>query len=281
MLGETARYTLFIFSLLQEAPSSLGLSVAWIGNSYTYYNDLPTIVFKLAAADNQNLHFGSHTVGGWSLEDHSKSQMTEDLLTSYPWDVVVLQEQSARCAFPESYVCSHTKPYLDVLEGIIRSNNPKTRLQFYLSWGRPHGLDSQCPNYPDFCQFETMQDALTKTYSTFGCMKRPASVAPVGEAFRLVKDSLGEEEFYNLYNTGGVSDHHPSKAGSYLSGLLHYKALFPEQDLLGNTETLGLDFDYAELLQGIAESTWANQGEYLWEYQAEDVCNLSMCDNFK
>ena len=34
-------------------------------------------------------------------------------------------------------------------------------------------------------------------------------VAPVGEAFRQVRNSQGDEVFFSLYNTGGVSDHHP------------------------------------------------------------------------
>ena len=34
-------------------------------------------------------------------------------------------------------------------------------------------------------------------------------VAPVGEAFRQVRNMQGDEVFFSLYNTGGVSDHHP------------------------------------------------------------------------
>ena len=37
-------------------------------------------------------------------------------------------------------------------------------------------------------------------------------VAPVGEAFRQVRDTQGDEVFFSLYNTGGVSDHHPRLA---------------------------------------------------------------------
>ena len=36
-----------------------------------------------------------------------------------------------------------------------------------------------------------------------------ARVAPVGEAFRQVRNMQGDEVFFSLYNTGGVSDHHP------------------------------------------------------------------------
>ena len=40
-----------------------------------------------------------------------------------------------------------------------------------------------------------------------------------------------------------------SLAGSYLSGLLHFLALFPDNSVLGITETMGLDDATAGLLQ--------------------------------
>merc|ERR1711874_697611 len=96
-----------------------------------------------------------------------------------------------------------------------------------------------------------------------------------GEAFRLVKETQGEEVFHSLYNTGGVSDHHPSLAGQYLSGLLHYLALF-HTTVLGNPETLGLDTDTARMLQETAETVWA--GGLVWEFPAGEECDLCMCD---
>ena len=42
---------------------------------------------------------------------------------------------------------------------------------------------------PQFCTYESMQDALTNRYTSFACLNRPARLAPVGEAFR--------------YNSGG------------------------------------------------------------------------------
>lgn len=47
-------------------PSCLGLSVLWIGNSYTYYNDLPTMVARVAEAAGEALEFDSHTEVGSS-----------------------------------------------------------------------------------------------------------------------------------------------------------------------------------------------------------------------
>ena len=38
----------------------MGKNVGFAGNSYTYYNDLPTIVSKLAEAAGEAIEFDSH-----------------------------------------------------------------------------------------------------------------------------------------------------------------------------------------------------------------------------
>ena len=72
-----------------------------------------------------------------------------------------------------------------------------------------------------------MQDAITETYSAYGCMLKPGQVAPVGEAFREFKRMYGDE-YLTLYNTNGVYDHHASISGSYLSACVHFSTLFGE-----------------------------------------------------
>jgi len=257
-------------------PPVYSISVLWIGNSYTYYNDLPTIVSKLAQAAGEGYEFDSHLEGGWSWEKHWNSNETLQKIGSKAWDVVVLQEYSTRPAYNEERVCRDTVTYLDNLVAKIKESSPEGRLQFYQTWGRPFGLASECPNLPQFCEYATMQDALTASYSTFACMKKPASVAPVGESFRQVRNTQGDEFFFSLYNTGGVSDHHPSLAGSYLSGLVHFLSLFPHSTVLGITETMGLDQATAAILQEAAEETWALG--LPWTFPAGEECDLCMCN---
>ena len=167
-----------------------------------------------------------------------------------------------------------------------RSNNPTTTIQFYQTWGRPFGLASQCPAHPQFCEYESMQAALTTSYSTFACMNKPATVAPVGEAFHFVKQTQGDDAFHRLYNTGGVSDHHPrspiptrtllipSLEGSYLSALLHFLALF-HTSVVGNSETMGLEEATVRMLQEAAEVTWAEG--LPWTFPQDSSCDLCIC----
>ena len=118
-----------------------------------------------------------------------------------------------------------------------------------------------------------MQDAITETYSAYGCMFKPGQVAPVGEAFREFQRIAGEE-FFTLYNTNGVSDHHASLKGSYVSACVHFSTLYGEP-CTGNHFHGGLTSqDHIHQLQ-VAADTAVAQGS--WNFPASSSCKLSIC----
>jgi len=265
------RFTLLILYLTLLHYSS-GMKVLWIGNSFTYYNDLPSLVADMAAADGNQYEYDSHLEGGWTWEKHAQSEETLNKISSQKWDVVVLQEYSTRLAYNQEDVCRQTIPYLDILVDHILTNNPETMVQFYLSWGRPYGEDSLCGEQEQFCQYETMQDALTDGYTKVACMKKPSRVAPVGEGFRNVKLTNGDALFRELYF---IDEKHPSLAGSYLSALTHYMALYNLTKI--NMETIpkfGLDDGIVKALVAAAEKT-RNQDD--WEYGVDRDCVSYNC----
>ena len=51
------------------------LKVLWLGNSYTYLNDLPKMVQSLAKNDGKNMVYDQHTNGGWTLQRHAASDV--------------------------------------------------------------------------------------------------------------------------------------------------------------------------------------------------------------
>jgi hypothetical protein len=84
-------------------PNRGRLSVLFIGNSYTYYHDMPTQIFdQIARAAGYEPNVISVTCGGYSLEQHADPQNTYGLkVASYllpkninMFDFVVMQEQS-------------------------------------------------------------------------------------------------------------------------------------------------------------------------------------------
>ena len=53
------------------------IQVLWIGNSYTYVNDVPKTTQGLSYNDGipHHIEYDQHTEGGWTWEDHSESKV--------------------------------------------------------------------------------------------------------------------------------------------------------------------------------------------------------------
>jgi len=200
---------------------------------------------------------------------HAESQLTMELIRSQAWDVVVLQEQSRKPAYPAQTVCEDSIRHLASLVVAIKANNPGTILQFYLTWGRPFGSSEDCPTYPEFCDFPSMQAALTTSYRAFACQNPSATIAPVGEAFATY---WGKDNFLSLYKNNG-GDHHPSLAGSYLSAVSHYSALF-NASAVGSSFTAGLNKQTARALQEAADGVWKG-GD--WTFPKGMSCTDCLC----
>ena len=80
-------------------------SILFIGNSYTFYNKMPTEIFaKIAEAEGYTLDIDSVTKGGYTLEkfadptDEYGAKVESALSGDKKYDFVILQEQSLRPA---------------------------------------------------------------------------------------------------------------------------------------------------------------------------------------
>ena len=246
------------------------LNVLFIGNSYTYVNDVPKLIENLAQASGLTLKHEQHTEGGWTLEKHWNSQETQSKIHQGNWDVVVIQEYSTRTSEKPQDICRISFPYAKKLADEVHQYSPNAKIQWYLTWGRPFGDSDRCSEIPRVCTFEGMQDAITETYTTYGCMFKAGQVAPVGEGFREYKEMYGDNAYSHLYRT---DDHHASLKGSYLSACVHFSTLFGVP-CLGNTYGAGLDAGDVEELQ-IAADLAVEKAD--WTYPADSNCNLSMC----
>ena len=75
-------------------------SVLFIGNSYTYVNDLPNTLRQLALSLGDTMTVASSAPGGYTLFQHSTYAPSLAAIESQQWDFVVLQEQSQLGALP-------------------------------------------------------------------------------------------------------------------------------------------------------------------------------------
>lgn len=66
--------------------------VLFVGNSLTYWNDLPWLVERLATLNGESLHAAAVVGSGWSLEDHWAAGHALDSIGTRHFTHVVLQQ---------------------------------------------------------------------------------------------------------------------------------------------------------------------------------------------
>jgi hypothetical protein len=202
--------THFSHPISAQQQGAKNISVLFIGNSYTYVNNLPSLVQQIGYSMGDSIFVDQSTVGGFSLEDHSTYAPTLSKINQQPWDYVVLQDQSQKPSLDPSFVDTAVIPYAIYLDSLIHANNVCTKTVFYMTWGRKYGDAGNCAAYPPVCTYAGMQQRLKESYLLMADTTH-GIVAPVGEAFNM---SIQLDSTLNLYQTDFS---HPSLEGSYLA----------------------------------------------------------------
>ena len=215
------------------------MRILFIGNSYTYVNDLPGMFTRLACSGGKRVVTGLAAPGGWTLAQHLASADTQNAIRSQQWDSIVLQEQSQ---IPSSASTRDQTmyPYVRGLVSLIRS--VKARPYLFLTWGHRDGWPENNLN-----SYAAMQDQLYFGYVTIA-QELSVDVVPVGPAW---KNATGRTPSLNLWQDDGS---HPTQNGTYLAACVFYATLF-RQSPVGLDEYAGLPKETAETLQSIAAQT--------------------------
>ena len=222
--------------------------VLFIGNSYTYYNNLPEMISNIANDLGDTVNYDQNTPGGTSLYAHSQNQTTINKINQQNWDFVVLQDQSQRPSLSPSYVAASVYPYATQLVNLINSNYICSEPVFYMTWGRKYGDQTNCQSYPPVCTFLGMQERLRDSYLTMG-LDNNASVSPVGVAF---KNSISLDSTIDLYTS---DNSHPSIYGSYLAACTFYSTIFKKSSVGCSFKPNAINQSDALFLQQVASST--------------------------
>jgi hypothetical protein len=210
------------------------LEVLFLGNSYTYVNDLPNLITQIALSKGDSLITDENDVGGYTLQAHSTDATSLSKINSRPWDYVILQEQSQRPAFPQSQVEVEVYPFADSLNKYIKNNDSCTQTVFFMTWGRKNGDASNCAFYPPICTYEGMQAGLRYSYLFMG-QTLNAVVSPVGIVWKRVRNEGDSIELYS------ADESHPSLAGSYLAACTFYATLFQKTPVGASFIPVGLN----------------------------------------
>ena len=194
-------------------------NVLFLGNSYTYANDLPLMVSKLAQSTGDNLVYSNNTPGGYTLQGHSTNSASLNFIQQGGWDYVVLQDQSQRPSFPISQVMVEVFPYAASLSNTIVQYNPCAKPLFFMTWGRKYGDAGNCASWPPVCTYTGMDSLLNLRYRMMAD-SNDAYVSPVGAVWHYIRDNYSSIDLYSPDNS------HPSLAGSYAAACTFYSLVF-------------------------------------------------------
>ena len=213
--------------------------VLFIGDSYTYVNDLPSTFADLAWAAGRRVDALTLASGGESLAGHVADTATETTIASESWNTVVLQDQSEDPAVP-NIRASEMDPAVTELAQLIR--NAGARPLLFLTWGHESG-------WPEagLSSYSSMQAAVDQGYLAIAS-ELAIPIAPVGDAWQTVVD---EQPDAALWQGDGV---HPTTAGTYLAACVFYASIFGRSPV-GLTYTDDLSATEAAMLQRVAAAT--------------------------
>src|SRR5438445_8073556 len=158
-------------------PTTACTRILFIGNSFTYVNDLPAIFAQLARAGGHPVETGMAAPGGFRLADHVTAAGTLTALHSARWTFVVLQDQSQLPAI-EAFRRSEMDPAARSLVGLIRAGGASP--MFFVTWAHRTGWPERgLPTY------ESMQRRIDIGYLSIA-RELGVPLSPVGPAWLAV-----------------------------------------------------------------------------------------------
>ena len=197
-------------------PKDKEYSILFIGNSYTFFNDMPTVYFQtMAKACGYQVKVTSITKGAYTLEKFANPEdpygkLVANALAGYEkYDFVILQEQSVRPATAPEKFYDGVRPLVEKIRAI------GAQPVLYATWGRQEGCDK-------LTEIEMTNESMTwKLAAAYSAIAGELDI-PVYHAglafYRINKDTQ-----VDLYN---ADKSHPSAPGSYLAAMTLLTGIF-------------------------------------------------------
>lgn len=200
-------------------------NVLFLGNSYTYVNNLPSLIQQAATSTGDTFTYDSNTPGGHRLKGHATNTTSINKIAVGNWDYVVLQDQSQYPSFSDVQVAIEVYPYATQLSNLIKQHNPCATTAFYMTWGRENGDAQNCVEWPAVCTYEGMDNLLRQRYQIMA-NDNNGITSPVGAVWRYLRTN---HPTLDLYSGDGS---HPSLMGSYTAAITFYCSLYRKDPTL-------------------------------------------------
>ncbi|MGX7668455.1 T9SS type A sorting domain-containing protein [Flavobacterium pedocola] len=212
--------------------------ILFIGNSITYFNDMPILFRDIANSKGKNVTTQMYAPGGTGFVNHVDDANVYSLFRNNVWDAVVLQPgsgESAGASWPVNTTIQRGQKLMDS----IKRYSPCAKILLYQI---PYGVPSST-TYNTYFQVQTqIRDSITKMADNLH-----VPFVPAGECARMHYNAQQDLLLHGSYN-----DIHPNLNGSYLVACAMYAALFQEP-VTGTTSYGGVPQATATYFHGIAD----------------------------
>ena len=189
------------------------LNVLFVGNSYTYYNQMPEEAFtSIAREAGYEVSVTSVTHGGYRLDqfadpDNEEGVRLRETICGVHYDFAVLQEQSVTPIKNEEAFLAGISGVMDLISA--------DKFILYATWGRNDGS----PTLTELgLTREEMTEKLSLAYNAAG-KRFGARVAEVGRAFLEYSKDHSKDDLYNPDMS------HPSEVGSALAARVIFEQM--------------------------------------------------------
>ena len=210
-------FLLLVLIVHQGFSQSNAKRVLFIGNSYTFYNDMPELVKNCALSTGDSMTTDQSTISGYTWKQHSTNDVTNSKIKQGGFDYVVLQANSLEFTYDDNTVNTSTLPYGRYLDSLAHKYNPCAQTIFYNTWGRKNGSNGQT-----YLRQDTLIEQRYKTFAN----TRSAMVSPVGPVRRYLRTNNPSLELYI------ADESHPTLAGSFVSAVSFYTVIFRKDPTL-------------------------------------------------
>ncbi len=225
--------------------------ILFVGNSITYFNDMPFTFENIANDLGQSVEVTMHAPGGTGFAHHINNPALYELIRQGHWDYIVLQpgtgdsggEQAG--GTPIATTVTRIKTLLDS----IYLYNPCSEVLFYEISNGVTGTESS-----NLQSYNASMDLIRSNVQYFSDSTSVA-YAPVGEAFKTFWNNNTDQLLWGSFN-----NIHPNAKGSYLAACVFYASIF-RTPCMGTNIVNGLSTSEAESLQLLADTTVLNQLE--------------------
>jgi len=201
---------LYLFSCLAAQDKNTE-NILFIGNSFTFYWNLPLVVEAMANERNYNFDITQSTGSGSSLKDHwleNDELKSKTLIETEKYDRVVIQDKSLN---PLQNLVESRKYFTDFIE-LVKANNGTPYI--YATW-MYKGISNNNYDIVDPIQ-HALQPVADKTGSI---------MVPIDQAFRIFQQSHPNIPIFMSDNK------HPSPVGTYLAACVYFRIFTGESPL--------------------------------------------------